>query len=187
METEISKCVEKLLAGEILLYPTDTVWGVGCDATNEAAIERIYAIKQRSERKSMLILLDKAEKLPYYVKRMPLIAWDLLEQATRPTTFIYPEAQNLPARLVPLDGTIAIRIAKSTFCRKLIAALDRPLISTSANISGTPSPTAFDEISYDIREQVDYIVPREYDDSTDCKPSRMIRFIDDYNFVVIRD
>ena len=187
VDEEIKGCVERLLCGEILLYPTDTVWGIGCDATNEKAIGRIYDLKQRSERKSMLVLLDREEKLPYYVKDIPLIAWEMLRTAEKPTTFIYPGARNLPARLVPLDGTIAIRIAKTEFCRKLIAALNRPLISTSANISGTPSPATFDEISDEIKSGVDYIVPREYDTSNFTQPSRLVRFLYDDKFVVIRD
>lgn len=187
IESEIENCVTRLLAGEILLYPTDTVWGIGCDATNEKAIERIYKLKQRSERKSMLVLLDREEKLPYYIKEIPVIAWEMLQNQTRPTTYIYPGAQNLPARLVPLDGTIAIRIVKNGFCSKLINALDRPLISTSANISGTPSPANFDEISPAIIDGVDYIVPRQYDTSTFTQPSRLVRFLYDDKFVVIRD
>lgn len=187
MENEVYRCVQKMLNGELILYPTDTIWGIGCDATNEKAIEKIYTVKQRHERKSMLILLDKQDKIPLYVKRIPLIAWDLLAQADRPTTFIYPTAQNLPEKIIPADGTIAIRITKNAFCKKLIQLLDRPLISTSANISGTPAPNTFIEISDEIISQMDYVVPEKYADSTDYKPSRMIRFIDDYNFLVIRE
>ncbi|MCQ2285927.1 MAG: threonylcarbamoyl-AMP synthase [Bacteroidales bacterium] len=186
MEKEIENCVERLLAGEILLYPTDTVWGIGCDATNEKAIQRIYELKQRNERKSMLVLLDKKEKLPYYVKNIPAIAWDLLAKVERPTTFIYPTAQNLPSRLVPLDGTIAIRIVDSEFCKKIIAAMNRPLISTSANISGSPSPASFDDIAPEIINGVDYVVPQQYNTSTNTQPSSMIRFIDDNQYVTIR-
>ncbi len=186
MEQEIKRCVEKLLNGDLILYPTDTIWGIGCDATNEKTIERIYNVKQRHERKSMLILLDKPDKIPLYVKKIPLIAWDLILQADRPTTFIYPTAYNLPAKIIPSDGTIAIRITKNTFCKKLIQTLDRPLISTSANVSGTDAPNTFKEISNEIISQMDYVVPEEYADSTDYKPSRMIRFLDDYNFMIIR-
>lgn len=187
MESEIKRCAERLLRGEVVLYPTDTIWGLGCDATNEAAIERVYQLKQRSETKSMLILLDRADKIPLYVKDIPLIAWDLITQAERPTTYIYPTAYNLPKKLIPKDGTIAIRITHDPFCRKLINALDRPLISTSANISGTPSPASFSEISPDLMSQVDYVVPQEFGHSTNYAPSRIIRFIDDYNFVIIRE
>ncbi len=187
MENEIKRCVEKLLSGAVILYPTDTVWGIGCDATNEEAIERIYTIKQRNESKSMLILLDQAAKIPLYVQRIPLIAWDLVTQTDRPTTFIYPTAQNLPSKIIPGDGTIAIRVTKNEFCKKLIQTLGRPLISTSANISGTIAPNTYNEISKEILSQMDYVVPENFADSTDYKPSRIVRFIDDYNFLIIRE
>jgi len=187
MESEILKCKELLLQGKILLYPTDTVWGIGCDATNEEAIKKIYAIKQRQESKSMIILLDAADRLPLYVAKIPLIAWDLITNTHRPTTYIYPAAQNLPAALLPSDGTIAIRITTNQFCKKLIKAMERPLISTSANISGEVTPVTFSEISQNIIDQMDYVVPQEYADSIDYKPSRVVKFMDDYNFTVIRE
>ncbi|MBR0053805.1 MAG: threonylcarbamoyl-AMP synthase [Bacteroidales bacterium] len=187
MTEEIQKCVDLLLAGKIILYPTDTVWGIGCDATNEAAVRRVFDLKQRQESKSMLVLLDRMDKVPLYVERIPLIAWDLVPNTDRPTTFIYPTAKNLPANMIPHDGTIAIRIVSEGFCCKLIHALDRPLVSTSANISGTPSPATFSEIAPAIRDRVDYCVPEEFSDSTDFKPSRIIKFIDDYNFTIIRE
>lgn len=187
MEEEIKKCVELLAAGKVILYPTDTVWGIGCDATNEEAIDKIYKIKQRNESKSMLILLDKSDKLPLYVGKIPLVAWDLIPHTHRPTTFIYPTAQNLPKKIIHPDGTVAIRIVNQSFCRKLIQELGRPIISTSANISGAESPQTFHEISPDVISQVDYVVPEKYSDSTDFKPSRLIRYIDDYNFTIIRE
>lgn len=187
MEEEIKRCVDLLLDGKVILYPTDTVWGIGCDATNEAAVRRIFEIKERQESKSMLVLLDKADKLPLYVRNIPLIAWDLLQMVERPTTFVYPYAFNLPDIMIPSDGTLAIRVVHDCFCRKLIKALNRPLVSTSANISGQHAPAVFSEISPVIRERVDYIVPESYTDSTGFKPSRMIKFVDDYNFTVIRE
>jgi L-threonylcarbamoyladenylate synthase len=187
METEILKCKELLLEGKILLYPTDTVWGIGCDATNESAIKKIYALKQRQFSKSMIILLDCVERLPLYVAKVPLIAWDLITHTYRPTTYIYPSAQNLPKILLPSDGTIAIRITTNTFCKKLIKALERPLVSTSANASGEITPVLFSEISKELIEHVDYVVPQEFEDSIEYKPSRVVKFIDDYNFTIIRD
>jgi len=187
METEILKCKELLLQGKILLYPTDTVWGIGCDATNEEAIKRIYAIKQRQESKSMIILLDSSDRLPLYVAKIPLVAWDLITHTYRPTTYIYPTAQNLPKQLVHPDGTIAIRITTQSFCKKLIMALGRPLVSTSANASGEVTPLIFTEIKQEIIEQVDYVVPQEYANSIEYKPSRLVKFIDDYNFTIIRE
>jgi len=187
MESEILKCKELLLQGKVLLYPTDTVWGLGCDATNTEAVKKIYAIKQRQESKSMIILLDSADRLPLYVAKIPLIAWDLITHTYRPTTYIYPAAQNLPEQLLPPDGTIAIRIVNNTFCKKLIKTIERPLVSTSANSSGEPTPVTFSEISQEIIDQVDYVVPQEYADSIDYKPSRLVKFIDDYSFTVIRE
>jgi len=187
METEILKCKELLLQGKILLYPTDTVWGIGCDATNEEAVKRIYAIKQRQESKSMIILLDNTDRLPLYVAKVPLIAWDLISHTYRPTTYIYPTAQNLPKQLIHPDGTIAIRITTNQFCKKLIKALERPLVSTSANVSGENTPIIFSEISQDVINQVDYVVSQEYADSIEYKPSRLVKFIDDYNFTIIRE
>jgi len=187
METEILKCKELLLQGKVLLYPTDTVWGIGCDATNEEAVKKIYAIKKRQESKSMIILLDSADRLPLYVAKIPLFAWDLISHTYRPTTYIYPTAQNLPSQLIHPDGTIAIRITTNQFCKKLIKAMERPLVSTSANISGEDTPFMFSEISQEIINQVDYVVPHEFANSIEYKPSRLVKFIDDYNFTIIRE
>ncbi len=120
MESEILKCKELLLQGKTLLYPTDTVWGIGCNATDEEAIKKIYTIKQRRESKSMIILLDSPDRLPLYVEKIPLIAWDLITHTYRPTTYIYPCGINLPKLLIHPDGTIAIRITNNPFCKKLI-------------------------------------------------------------------
>lgn len=187
MEEEIKRCKELLEAGKNILYPTDTVWGIGCDATNAEAVHRIYELKERQETKSMLILLDKADRLPLYVKEIPLIAWDLLANTERPTTYIYPSAYNLASNLIPADGTIAIRIVQDPFCQKLISALGKPIVSTSANITGSPAPSNFSEISEEIRSRVDYIVPNTFDHSTEVKPSRIIKFIDAYNFSIVRE
>ncbi len=187
MEEEIKKCAKMLSEGKVILYPTDTVWGLGCDATNEEAIDRIYKIKQRQELKNMLILIDKSDMLPLYVSRIPLVAWDLITHTHRPTTYIYPTARNLPKRIIHSDGTIAIRIVNNLFCQKLIKELGRPIISTSANISGEESPQTFHDISPALISQLDYVVPEKYADSIDYKPSRLIKFIDDYNFAVVRE
>lgn len=187
MESEIQKCVDLLRAGKVILYPTDTIWGLGCDATNDDAVKRIFDIKQRIEGKSMLVLLDKSDRLPLYVKRIPLIAWDLLNETARPTTYIYPEGQNVAPSILPLDGSLAIRIVNNDFCKKIISGLNRPIVSTSANISGTPAPRIYTDIATEIIRKVDYVVPAQYAESTDYKPSRLIKFLDDYNFVVVRD
>ena len=187
MEEEIERCAELLRNGKVILYPTDTVWGIGCDATNEEAVRRIYAIKQRQESKSMLVLLDRFERVPLYVEELPLIAWDLVPTTERPTTYIYPGARNFAKNMIPSDGTIAIRIAGNSFCKKLISRFGKPIVSTSANISGTAAPATFGDITEEIRKAVDHIVPESFSDSTDFKPSRIIKFMDDYNFCIVRE
>ena len=187
MEEEVEKCISLLKEGKVILYPTDTVWGIGCDATCEEALMRIYRIKQRNEKKSMIILLDSMQRLPMYVQKIPLIAWDLLAHVTRPTTFIYQSAYNLPEKLIHEDGTIAIRIVQNEFCRRVIKGLGRPLISTSANIAGEPTPQTFDKISQQVISQMDYVVSQDQSTSVEFKPSRLIKFLDDYNFTIIRD
>lgn len=187
MEKEVQKCVELLNEGKVILYPTDTIWGIGCDATNEAAINRIYDIKQRQASKSMIILVDRSDRIPLYVSKIPLIAWDLINKSNRPTTYIYPTGRNLPAQIIHSDGSIAIRVVKNQFCRKLIGQLGRPIISTSANISTEPSPNNFRDISENVIKQMDYVVPEQFDNSCNFKASRLIKFMDDYNFIILRD
>ncbi|HNY62842.1 MAG TPA: L-threonylcarbamoyladenylate synthase [Bacteroidales bacterium] len=187
MDAEITKCAELLKEGKVILYPTDTIWGLGCDATNPKAVDKIYKIKERQEIKSLIILIDSESRLPLYVEDIPLIAWDLITHTYRPTTYIYPKAKNLPSRLIPMDQSIAIRIVKNKFCQKLIQALDKPIISTSANLSGEPSPASFKDISAHIINKVDYVVPEKFAEGSTLNPSRLIKFIDDYNFVVIRE
>jgi L-threonylcarbamoyladenylate synthase len=184
---EVIKTNEYLKKGAVILYPTDTIWGLGCDATNMAAIDRIFAIKRRRSSKSLLILLDEVEKLSLYLKHIPVIAWDLIAQANRPTTFIYKDVKNLPKNLIAQDGTIAIRIVRNEFCKRLISLFGKPIVSTSANVSGQPAPVLFNAISQEIKNQVDYIVDASVSPVEDVKPSTMIRFIDDYTFEVIRE
>ncbi|MDR1791906.1 MAG: threonylcarbamoyl-AMP synthase [Bacteroidales bacterium] len=184
---EVIKAYQVVKSGGVLLYPTDTIYGLGCDAMNESGIERIFQIKRRDFRKRFIILLDTAEKLTLYLEQVPAIAWDLLEQTVRPTTFIYPSAKNLPSNLLAEDGSIAIRIVdKHEFCRRLISMLGHPLVSTSANISGQLEPITFDQISEEIKNAVDYIVPPLHF-VEDLRPSTIIRLIDDYNFEIIRE
>jgi L-threonylcarbamoyladenylate synthase len=184
---EVIKTYEYLKKGSVILYPTDTVWGLGCDATNSEAIDKIFAIKKRRASKSLLILLDEVEKLSLYLDHIPAIAWDLVTQAHRPTTFIYTHVKNLPQNLIAPDGSIAIRIVRNDFCKRLISLLGKPVVSTSANISGQPTPVSFGEISRKVKEEVDYIVDPSISPVEDVKPSTMIRFVDDYTFEVIRE
>lgn len=182
----IREAVDILRKGGVILYPTDTVWGLGCDATNTDAVRRIYRIKQRADEKSMLVLLDTESRLQYYVKEVPEIAYQLTEASDRPITLIYPGARNISPELTAADGSLGIRITDDEFCSDLISRLGKPLVSSSANISGDPSPGIFDEISDIIKESVDYIVPLRQDETAAGKPSSIIKIEIDGQFKIIR-
>lgn len=175
MKEAVNKALEVLQKGGIILYPTDTIWGIGCDATNEEAIQRIYGIKQREDSKSMLVLLHQASMLPGYISEIPEVAWELLEVATDPMTIIYPGAKNLARNLVSSDGSIGIRITTDEFCHALISRFRKPIVSTSANISGQPSPGNFSEIVPAITEQVDYVVAWRQEEMDRARPSSIIK------------
>ncbi len=175
MHDDLKKAVEVLKAGGIILYPTDTIWGIGCDATNKEAVKRIYEIKKREDSKSMLVLMENPALLDRYVDEVPEVAWDLVEITTTPLTVIYPGAKNIAPNLVAEDGSVGIRFTKEKFSSQLIQRFRRPIVSTSANISGEKSPAFFDEISDEIRESVDYIVEYRQDDRTSSKPSSIIK------------
>ncbi|WP_319272097.1 L-threonylcarbamoyladenylate synthase [uncultured Draconibacterium sp.] len=175
MHDDLKKAVEVLKNGGVILYPTDTIWGIGCDATNAEAVKRIYDIKKREDSKSMLVLMENPALLDRYVDEVPEVAWDLVEISTTPLTVIYPGAKNLAANLIADDGTIGIRFTKEEFTRQLLQRFRRPIVSTSANISGEKSPAFFDEISEEIKDAVDYIVEYRQDDHTASKPSSIIK------------
>lgn len=175
MTEEIKKAVEVLRAGGVILYPTDTIWGLGCDASNEKAVQRIYEIKKRSDAKSMLVLLDNVGKLQGYVDEVPDIAWDLVELADKPLTIIYPNAKNLAPNLLAADKSIGIRITNEAFSKRLCESFRKPIVSTSANISGSQAPAIFSEISKDIISQVDYVVNFRQNDTTKSKPSSILK------------
>jgi L-threonylcarbamoyladenylate synthase len=175
MHEDIKKALEVLKNGGIILYPTDTIWGIGCDATNEKSVEKIYKIKKREDSKSMLVLMENPALLDRYVDDVPEIAWDLVEVATTPLTVIYPNAKNLAKNLVAEDGSIGIRFTKEAFTAQLLQRFRKPLVSTSANISGEKSPAFFDEISEEIKNQVDYIVEFRQNDTTPSQPSSIIK------------
>ena len=175
MIEDIKKACEIMQAGGLILYPTDTIWGIGCDATNEAAVKRVYDLKQRVDNKAMLVLIDSNAKLNGYVSNIPDIAWDLIAIADRPLTIIYPDAKNLASSLLAEDGSVGIRISNEEFSRKLCERFRKPLVSTSANISGQPSPANFSEISEEIKNGVDYIVKYRQDDMSRPKPSGIIK------------
>jgi L-threonylcarbamoyladenylate synthase len=172
---DIGVAVQLLRKGGVILYPTDTIWGIGCDATNPAAVERIYKIKQRNDTKSMLVLMENAASLDRYVQQIPEIAWTLIELADKPLTIIYPGAKNLAKNLISEDNSIGIRIVQDEFCRVLIQQFRKPIVSTSANISGESWPENFDSINPAILKQVDYIVKWRQEDQTKRKPSAIIK------------
>jgi L-threonylcarbamoyladenylate synthase len=174
MIEEVNKCIAVLRKGGTILYPTDTIWGIGCDATNELAVKRIFEIKNRPPAKSLLILLANASQLEYYAT-VPEVAWDLVEYAETPLTIVYPDARRIAPSLISEDGTIAIRVVKDEFCKMIINSLRKPLVSTSANISGEPAPAFFDEINDEIKDKVDYVVPLRQADHTKSTPSRIIK------------
>lgn len=183
---EVKKTIEVLRAGGIILYPTDTVWGIGCDATNAEAVEKIYKIKQRDDSKSMLVITDGMARIQSYVDEIPDIAWDLAELADKPITIIYPQAKNLAANLISDDGSIGIRISSEKFSKQLCAAFRRPIVSTSANISGEPSPECFAEISDIVKDQMDYIVQYRQDDTQKKQASSIIKLKKNGTFVILR-
>ena len=175
LEEEVARALAVLKSGGIILYPTDTVWGIGCDATNEAAVAKIYALKKREDRKGMLILTDKIDNVSKYANKIPEIAWELLEVADKPLTLILPDARGVAPNLVPEEGSIGIRVVNHEFCKKLIYKLGRPLVSTSANVAGAATPVTFPEISREIREGVDYVVSTEVEGRPTRKASSIIQ------------
>lgn len=181
----LKKAIDVMRAGGTILYPTDTVWGIGCDATNQAAIKKIYAIKQRADSKAMIVLIDSTAKLQSYVHQVPDVAWELLEAAVNPLTIIYSQAKNLPSNLVAQDGSIAIRITRETISKELCERMRVPIVSTSANISGTPTPQNFSQISPIIKDAVDYIIPLRQDESC-SSPSNIIKIANNGVFEIIR-
>jgi len=158
MKSEISKTLEQIKGGNIIVYPTDTIWGLGCDATNQRAVEKVYKIKNRSESKSLIILVDGIKMLEAYIDTVPEVIEKYIETATKPTTVIYSQPKGLASNVVANDDTVAIRIVKNEFCKALIKSFGKPIVSTSANFSNQPSPSDFDEIDPLLLEKADYIV-----------------------------
>ena len=174
LKEEVRKACEILKNGGIILYPTDTIWGIGCDATNEAAVKRVYELKLREDSKAMLVLLDDVGKLASYVE-VPDVAYELLEVNDKPMTIIYPNAKNLAKNLIAQDQTIGIRITSETFTKALLYRFRKPIVSTSANISGEPSPRCFAEISDAVKTAVDYVVDFRQEETTNPAPSSIIK------------
>ena len=174
LNDEVRKACEILKNGGIILYPTDTIWGIGCDATNEVAVKRVYELKHREDSKAMLVLLDDVGKLASYVE-VPDVAYELLEVNDKPMTIIYPNAKNLAKNLIAQDRTIGIRITSEIFTKSLLYRFRKPIVSTSANISGEPSPRCFAEISDAVKTAVDYVVDFRQEETTNPAPSSIIK------------
>ncbi len=175
-------CLE---AKKNILYPTDTVWGLGCDATSEAAVKNIFRIKKRDDQKALICLMKDLEMISNYIEKLPPNIKAIMQQTQEPLTIIYPNAKGLASNLLPPDGSIAIRIPNDDFCQKLLQAFGKPIVSTSANISGTPTPSCFAEIDPEILEQVDYVVPLNQE-KISGKPSKIIKIEPDGSFLTIR-
>lgn len=186
MQQEINKAIDVLKKGGVILYPTDTIWGIGCDATNPAAVEKIYKIKQRAESKAMLVLINDSSELDKYVETVPDIAYELIDVAVKPLTIIYDEAIGLASNLIASDGSIGIRVTKEEFSHQLCKRFRKPIVSTSANVSGKKSPATFREIDNAILESVDYVVNYRQEDDCALKSSEIIKLSKSGTIKIIR-
>ncbi len=186
IKEEVRKAVEVLRSGGTIAYPTDTIWGIGCDATNQDAVKKVFELKKREESKSLIVLLDEADKLGKYVKVIPEVANDLLEHTESPLTIIYPDVMNLAKNVIAPDGSAGIRIVQDEFCRLMIRTFGKPVVSTSANISGEPAPDSYSSISEEILNGVDYVINLRRAEKTTNKPSRIIKLAVNGEFSIIR-
>ncbi len=186
MEEDLKKAVEVLREGGLILYPTDTIWGIGCDPTKEESVDRIYRLKQRSDSKSMLILVESSQRLYSYVQQVPEIAFQLIDVSDRPLSIVYPGARNLAPNLIATDGSVGIRVCRDPFCTELISRFRKPLVSTSANLHGQDPPAWFGEISEEIIKGVDYVVRWRQDEQKGGKPSSVIWLGPDGSFRILR-
>lgn len=186
LKDEVAKALKIVQEGGIILYPTDTIWGIGCDATNTEAVKKIYRLKKRDESKNMIILLDTENKLESYVSDVNPLAYDLIEYAENPLTLVMPGAKNISPALIGHDGSVGIRISKHPFCQQLIQRLRKPLVSTSANVSGSPPPQYFGQIAAEIVDGVDYVVDIDQHDMEIKTPSTIMRLAPNGKFEFIR-
>lgn len=182
----MEKIIETLKAGGTLLYPTDTIWGIGCDATNIEAINKIFEIKKREKNKSMIILVESAKRLQEIVE-VPEMAWELMDLSEKPITLIYDNPKGLPKELLAEDGSIGIRLVDDLFLKKIITKLNKPLVSTSANFSGQKSPMSFSDISKEIIDAVDYVSEENQDKVSEFSGSSVIRLWMDGRIKVVRE
>ena len=187
LRREVDEAVRVLREGGIILYPTDTVWGLGCDATNAEAVDRIYRLKRSENKKSMLVLCASADMVVRYVNRAPGIAFEVMEMATSPLTLILPGATGVAANLIPDEGTLGIRVPDHEFCRRMLRALQRPVVSTSANISGEATPAGLQEVSREIIDGVDFVVNPRFEGKPTRKASSIIAFGEGGEVKIIRE
>jgi len=185
-EQDIDPSLATLRAGGLLLYPTDTIWGIGCDATNPDAVRKVYALKQRAETKSLIVLMADQRDILKYTSQPDLRVFDFLATVHKPTTIIYEGAMGLADNLINADGTIAIRLVDEPFCRHLIKRFRKPIVSTSANLSGDPSPAIFKDIDSRIKAGVDYVVQYRQDDDIPRQSSAILKWHCDGHVTVIR-
>ena len=186
MKTEIENCIAVLKKGGLILYPTDTVWGIGCDATNPEAVDKVFKLKQRSDEKSLICLVHDFRMLNEYVENVPEVAYDILKFAKKPTTIIYDDPIRVAENIIAADNSLAIRVTKDEFCKKIIQRFRKPLVSTSANISGEKTPQSYSEIDPLILEGVDYVVNLHHEKKSG-KPSSIIKLKNDGSVKVIRE
>lgn len=172
---DIIEACKVMAEGGIILYPTDTIWGIGCDATNPEAVKKVYEIKKRNDSKALIVLVDSEPKVEFYVKDVPPITWDMIELSTKPLTVIYDGARNMAPNLLAEDGSVGIRITTEDFSKQLCSQFRKAIVSTSANISGEPSPKAFVNISDDIKNAVDYVVEYRQNEVAQAKPSSIVK------------
>ncbi|MDE5491691.1 L-threonylcarbamoyladenylate synthase [Elizabethkingia meningoseptica] len=182
----MEKIIDILKSGGTIVYPTDTIWGIGCDATNIDAIKKIYDIKHRDANKSMIILVENERRLQDLVE-VPELAWEMMDLSEKPITFIYDNPKGLPKELLAEDGSIGIRLVKNDFCKKLISKLNKPLVSTSANLSGQKSPLKFSDIDKEILNKADYVVEDFHDVLSEFSGSSVIKIGQDNKIKIIRE
>jgi L-threonylcarbamoyladenylate synthase len=186
IQEDLKACLTVLKNGGLILYPTDTVWGIGCDPNDEKAVAKIYALKNRNEQKSMIILLADEQDILKYTDQPHLAVFDYIKGINKPVTVIYSKAKNLAPNLINADGSIGIRIVTDDFCKKLINAFGKPIVSTSSNVSGYPAPRVFNDIDIKIKNGVDYIVQHRQDEMEPSIPSTVIKQNDDGSYNIIR-
>ena len=187
MQKNVEQAVEVLRNGGLILYPTDTVWGIGCDATNAEAVAKVYALKQSEDKKSMLVLCASADMIVRYVNKAPGIAFDVMEMSTKPLTLILPGAVGVAANLIPEEDTLGVRVPDHDFCQRLLHRFGKPIVSTSANISGEPTPKSIAEVKKEIVEGVDFVVNPRFQGRPTSKPSAIMAFGEGGEVTIIRE